>query len=63
MRITSRLPAPAGQQFGPRAFQGQIGELFTLEKLDGSLTAGIIVDAVVSDDGMSVALTMDVPDL
>lgn len=63
MRITSSLAAEPGTVFGPRAFQGQIGEAFILTMLDGRQVPGVIADAVVSEDGMNVTLTMDVPDL
>jgi len=58
----TRLAADAGERFGPRVFDRQIGNPCRVKLPDGSHAFGTLKEAVVSDDGREVEITVEVPD-
>lgn len=61
-RIQYQMFADVDERFGPRAFQGQIGEQISVTMPDGSSVEGKIANAVVAEGGLAVTLTLDLPE-
>lgn len=60
-RIQYQMFAAADERFGPRAFDGQIGNEVGVVLPDGTVDEATIAGAVVAEGGLSVTLTLDMP--
>lgn len=58
--LTITLPAEPSDRFAPTAFASQIGEMIRVNMPDGTTNQGVVLDAVVSPDGTSVELTIEI---
>jgi hypothetical protein len=58
--MTFTYPASPGERFDSTAFDSQIGKTIRVNMPDGSAREGVVRGAVVSPDGTSVELTIEV---
>ena len=61
-RIQYQMFADVDERFGPRAFEGQIGNEIGVILPDGTTGEATIVGAVVADGGLAVTLTLELPE-
>lgn len=61
-RITVNQPAASGEAFTPGCFDSQIGKAVSLNIPGGAPATAVIVAAAIAQGGVSVDLTLEVPD-
>jgi len=62
MKMTFNQPAPDGSNFSADAFDSQIGKEIPVNVGRSQPVRGVILSAVVADDGRSAEITIDAPD-
>jgi hypothetical protein len=61
MTFTFRIPAGPGNLFAPSAAESMIGQTFTAKVEQDAVGTGIVLAALVVDDGHALNLTVEWP--